>query len=75
MRASLVFWMSVLVAARAPGVDPVPPALPAPANSAPAVGTAALFGPRADFAEMIHDFGKIQAGAVVRHDFVFTNTG
>lgn len=39
-----------------------PPAAPAPA-------------PRMQFAQTQHDFGRIMAGAVVRHDFVFTNTG
>jgi hypothetical protein len=31
--------------------------------------------PRAQFAELVHDFGRISSGDVVRHDFVFTNTG
>jgi len=32
-------------------------------------------GPAVQFAELVHDFGKIAAGAVVKHEFVFTNTG
>src|SRR5688572_29354720 len=31
--------------------------------------------PRIQFAEMLHDFGKVLASAPVRHDFIFTNTG
>lgn len=31
--------------------------------------------PRIQFAELVHDFGKIEAGAVMWHSFVFTNTG
>jgi hypothetical protein len=32
-------------------------------------------GARVAFATPVHDFGKIQSGEVVRHDFVFTNVG
>lgn len=32
-------------------------------------------GPRIQFAELVHDFGKVESGAMVKHDFVFTNTG
>ncbi len=41
----------------------------APRPAEPAVG------PRARFAGLVHDFGRMDAGSVVRHDFVFTNTG
>jgi hypothetical protein len=47
---------------------------------APAAGAAGgtpvvTAGPRIQFAEATHDFGRIDAGTVVKHDFVFTNTG
>jgi hypothetical protein len=32
-------------------------------------------GPRIQFAAPVHDFGKVVAGEVVKHDFVFTNVG
>jgi len=32
-------------------------------------------GPRIQFAEQTHDFGKIDVGAVAKHEFVFTNVG
>jgi hypothetical protein len=41
----------------------------------PATGTAAVPGPRIQFAEQVHDFGRINAGEVRKHEFIFTNTG
>src|SRR5258706_149406 len=32
-------------------------------------------GPRIDFNEMVHDFGRVQCGKLVTNFFVFTNTG
>src|SRR6266516_690205 len=32
-------------------------------------------GPKIEFATQVFDFGKLSAGELVRHDFVFTNTG
>ncbi len=32
-------------------------------------------GAKVQFAELAHDFGRLSSGEVVRHDFVFTNTG
>ena len=43
--------------------------------SAPAVALPAASGPRIQFADLDFDFGKVDAGTVVKHDFVFTNTG
>ena len=40
-------------------------------NTAPAT----IAGPKIQFAETVHDFGKVTSGDVVRHDFVFTNLG
>lgn len=42
-------------------------------SKAPAVA-AAVSGPRIQFAETVHDFGRIPSG-MARHDFMFTNTG
>jgi hypothetical protein len=47
----------------------------APAVSPLAGTTAGTSGPRIQFAELAYDFGRIDVGAVVKHDFVFTNTG
>ena len=47
---------------------------PTPAVMDPPVGIAAP-GPRIAFAEMEFDFGELKQGQVVKHDFVFTNTG
>ena len=38
-------------------------------------GTAAPAGPRAQFDATTFNFGRVKSGDVVRHDFVFTNTG
>lgn len=35
----------------------------------------AAIGPRIEFAELNYEFGKVDSGEVVKHDFVFTNTG
>src|ERR1051325_4781350 len=32
-------------------------------------------GPRIEFAEPNFDFGRVDAGAAVKHDYIFTNTG
>jgi hypothetical protein len=45
-------------------------------SSASAVVTgAASSGPKIQFAETTFDFGKVDSGQVVKHEFVFTNTG
>jgi hypothetical protein len=47
-------------------------------DPAPAPGTNApveISGPKIKFAEPIYDFGKVDSGQVVKHDFVFTNIG
>ena len=48
---------------------PTPPSEPKPA------ATPGTSGPRVEFASRVFDFGKVSAGELVRHDFVFTNTG
>lgn len=66
-------WMIPVVAS-----EPVPflpvPLLPSSPGSETAPGLP-VNGPRIQFAELVHDFGKVEAGAVIKHDFVFTNTG
>lgn len=64
---------------RAQPVPPPPPMIAAPevppaAAAAPAVTNAALV-PKIQFAEPIHDFGKVKINEPVRYSFVFTNTG
>ncbi|MCX6873688.1 MAG: DUF1573 domain-containing protein [Verrucomicrobia bacterium] len=41
----------------------------------PSTPAASQGGPQIQFAESEHDFGKIEGGASVKYDFVFTNTG
>src|SRR5690348_1275458 len=48
-----------------------PPAAPAVAAPPPAASA----GPQIKFGSSIYDFGRIQAGEMVRHTFVFTNSG
>lgn len=50
-----------------PGASPDKPATNAGASSA--------IGPKIKFAETVHDFGKVNAGSVVKCEFVFTNEG
>ncbi len=45
------------------------------ASATAAEPTPAQVGPKIQFAELAHDFGKIDAGTVARHEFVFTNAG
>ena len=49
-----------------------PPTAGTAASAASASGTS---GPKIQFAELTYDFGKLDVGAVVKHDFVFTNIG
>ena len=67
--ALVLVWSTGVLAAQTP---PPPPLVPAIATLTP---SATNLGPRIQFASMVHDFGQILSGAVVRHDFVFTNTG
>lgn len=43
--------------------------------SAPAQSEAAPPAPRIQFAGVQHDFGRVMAGTVVEHHYIFTNTG
>ncbi len=70
--------LAVLAAALAPGsggFGSPPPALPvaeASSTNAPTVNTPV---PAIAFANPIFDFGKLESGHLVQHDFWFTNTG
>ena len=46
-----------------------------PSGTKSAAGAQENPGPRIEFATQVFDFGKVSAGELVRHDFVFTNTG
>ena len=46
-----------------------------PSGTKFAAGATETSGPRIEFATQVFDFGKVSAGELVRHDFVFTNTG
>ena len=50
-------------------------ALASLALAGPAPAVMATDSPRIEFASTVHDFGKIKLGDVVKHSFVFTNTG
>lgn len=54
-----------VAAAAAPAANPAPAVKPAPNNAGPAI----------QFAEPIYDFGRIQAGELVKHTYTFTNNG
>jgi hypothetical protein len=73
-------WL--FVAALSLGPLAAQPAEPAPILAADPLAVAATnlvsgpaAGPRIQFAEPTYDFGEIQAGELVKHDFVFTNLG
>ncbi|HOK77034.1 MAG TPA: DUF1573 domain-containing protein [Verrucomicrobiota bacterium] len=63
-------WLSRSESA-APSPAEILPVAPVP----PAPTSTIENGPRIQFAELVHDFGKIESGASVKHEFVFTNTG
>jgi len=46
-----------------------------PSGTKSAAGAPETSGPKIEFAIQVFDFGKVSAGELVRHDFVFTNTG
>jgi len=48
---------------------------PSPPVTKSAAGAPESSNPRIEFATPVYDFGKVSAGELVRHDFVFTNTG
>jgi len=54
--------------------EPAPLVPPPPAANSPA-SLPVDPAPRIQFATPIHDFGRVVSGAVLRHDFYFTNVG
>lgn len=66
----LAFALLTLAAATAVGV-----AQPAPAPAAAAPASAGAVGPRIQFDNLAHDFGRVRAGEPAKHTYVYTNTG
>jgi len=64
-----------------PSPQPPQPPMPIPGTAIPGVSGAAptLISPDAGgrivFENPVHDFGRVKAGDVVKHEFIFTNTG
>ncbi|MGO8929663.1 MAG: DUF1573 domain-containing protein [Limisphaerales bacterium] len=50
-------------------------ARPASAPSAAAITSTNAVGPKIQFATPFYDFGRVKAGELVKHTFMFTNTG
>ncbi|MBX3746489.1 MAG: DUF1573 domain-containing protein [Verrucomicrobiae bacterium] len=74
--ASFPRWAVVLVAGSLAGTAVLSAAQsPAPPAVAETAATAVGRAPRIEFATPNYDFGRVGAGQVVKHDFVFTNTG
>jgi len=48
---------------------------PPPLTPAPRTARTSGTGPKIQFAELKFDFGQVKSGEVVKHSFVFTNTG
>ena len=77
MSRSFSFLKVILVAALvslsvfASIAEPAPSTVP----SATIVSTATNTGPVIKFAEVLYDFGKVDSGTVVKHDYAFTNIG
>lgn len=76
-------WLGAF-AAEAPSTPPVTPVRPSPVPGLPAVPAAPRAanpdaaktpGPRVQFETPVFDFGKVDSGQVLKHNFVFTNTG
>jgi hypothetical protein len=67
----------LLAGANASAAQAGPPASAAspPAAAAPQQQPIPPSGPQIDFGSNTFNFGKVQSGEVVKHDFVFTNTG
>ncbi len=72
----LVWWLSLTGASASP--EPLVAPVPQPLTAVPGLPGLDLTnapGPRIQFDTLLHDFGRISSGAVVKHTFVFTNTG
>lgn len=60
-------WVSMLASLAEPQAPPL--------LEAPAITAATNAGPKIQFAELVFDFGKVESGSLVKHDFIFTNIG
>jgi hypothetical protein len=72
MKSNVITWLTAVGT-----IGAIVPAL-AQTDPAPAAATVAQpesSKPRIQFAEKVHDFGKVDSETVLKHDFVFTNTG
>jgi hypothetical protein len=66
----------IKVAAAVFTVAQIAAALPALAQATPAPEAAAKAGgPKINFSEILHQFGRVKSSDVLRHDFIVTNTG
>src|SRR5258708_6654488 len=56
---------------------PPPPPLPVvtPVLAVPPTPAAPAVPPQMQFAEPVYDFGKAKSGDLIKHEFIFTNTG
>ena len=61
----------VLACALASSAEPQP----APLVSATAESSTTNAGPTIKFAELLYDFGQVDAGTLVKHEYIFTNIG
>src|ERR1041385_8002204 len=66
--AALVAVLSFCPIARSVAADAI-------STPAAAAQTAKPSGPQIEFDSLVYDFGKTNAGTLVKHDFIFTNTG
>src|SRR6516162_5525763 len=64
----LVLSVALRVTLRSASAEPPPTAASQPAS-------ATISGPKIQFAEPNFDFGKVDSGELVKHEFVFTNSG
>ena len=57
--------------------NPTPPPIPVAPAAPPTLGAPAVSaaGPKIEFSTPVYDFGRIQAGELVKHTFMFTNNG
>jgi hypothetical protein len=74
--AKLVYTCSLLVAGSTILSAQQPPLAPTPTSpGAPAPATISAIGPKISFETPVYDFGRVKSGELVKHTFIFTNTG
>src|SRR5262245_35838774 len=71
---TLLLAGTTLVSAQQPPVAPVSTP-PAPADPAAVIAAVTAIGPKIAFETPLYDFGKVKSGEMIKHTFVFTNTG